>query len=340
MLVWANAHGGFLVGGILIALTLFIDAGIALLGPDRHVSLARVRLRQLAVPAAVTLCVTLLNPAGFGLWTHVTAYFGKSLLVNLTDEYRAPSLHDHSVRPFFALLGLLFAGFVYRRGRPGLYELALSGAFSFFALYSARNIPLFAIVVAPFVATSLERLDLRAQLGQRTATVMDRFAAWLSARGAAYSRLDARSAGHLWPALAMVALVGISVASSSSETLGVAFDSRRQPTAAVVALRESGVQGNLFNELHWGGYLLHELWPSHKVFIDGQTDFYGEDLTRTFLEVRDARPGWQSVLDQRDVRVVILPPDAPLVRELTRSASWRRLYEDATATVVVREAIL
>ena len=58
-----------------------------------------------------------------------------------------------------------------------------------------------------------------------------------------------------------------------------------------------GLKGRIFNDFIWGGYLLKE-WPEQKVFLDGQTDFYGEDLARQHMRImallsRVARPARQ-----------------------------------------------
>lgn len=93
----------------------------------------------------------------------------------------------------------------------------------------------------------------------------------------------------------------------------------------------------MFNEFTWGGYLLYRLFPLKRVFIDGQTDFYGEALTREYLRILNAEAGWQDTLNQYDVRWVILPPSRPLTRELTRTKGWREFFRDATAVIFVKE---
>ena len=105
---------------------------------------------------------------------------------------------------------------------------------------------------------------------------------------------------------------------------------------AAAYLRGNPPEGNGFNQLRWGGYLIHELWPSHRVFIDGQTDFYGEALALEYLNVVELSEGWREVLDRHRVRWVIYDTDSPLVRQLAGSPGWRVLYQDSVATVLAR----
>ncbi len=338
MLVWTNVHGGFLVGFVLLGVYAIADGIRAALGTDEMAEPARRRLRQLAAPVLASFLATLLNPAGPALWQHVTGYFGKSLLVDLTDEYRSPSLHDPSVRGFYAMLALSAVGLAVSRRRLALQELGLFLVFGAFALYAARNIPLYAIVVAPCLATSVEGIDLRMNAGARARHMLARLTGWLAARDAAYTRIDGRAAGHALPAMAVALTLAGAVATRNGASLGVEIDAKRQPAGALAYLKAHPPQGKVFNELVWGGYVLHELWPAQRVFIDGQTDFYGEALTAEYLSVRAAEVDWSTTLDRRGIDWVLLPPDAPLARTLQGTAGWRTAYADRVAVVLTRDA--
>ena len=43
-------------------------------------------------------------------------------------------------------------------------------------------------------------------------------------------------------------------------------------TSTALAARAEKLQGRIFHDFIWGGYLLYA-WPEQKVFIDGGTDF-------------------------------------------------------------------
>ena len=118
--------------------------------------------------------------------------------------------------------------------------------------------------------------------------------------------------------------------------LGNNFDPDVFPVAAINALDESGLpEGNVFNEFTWGGYLLHRLWPDRLVFIDGQTDFYGEDLTFIHEQTIKAQGDWQAVLDEYQIQWVILPPERGLSAWLNQSPEWALIYNDNTTSVWV-----
>ena len=118
--------------------------------------------------------------------------------------------------------------------------------------------------------------------------------------------------------------------------IGYGFDPERFPVAAVDWLEENPQEGEVFNYFIWGGYLLYRQWPERLVFIDGQTDFYGEALTRQYVQVINAQEGWEGVLDEHNVAWVILPPGLVGAREIQRELGWAVIYEDETAVILRR----
>ena len=94
---------------------------------------------------------------------------------------------------------------------------------------------------------------------------------------------------------------------------------------------------SMFNYFVWGGYLLYREWPEMNVFIDGQTDFYGEELSREYLEVLALDPGWEDVLAKYNVDWVLLPVDELAARTLQQKADWTVVYKDGTAVIVHRK---
>jgi len=100
-------------------------------------------------------------------------------------------------------------------------------------------------------------------------------------------------------------------------------------------------QANLFNDFAWGGYSLYRMWPKEVVFIDGQTDFYGETLFREYLDVISMNGGWERILDGYDVSWMLVPTKGNLARQLklNQDDGWLVIYEDDTATILRRESL-
>lgn len=316
MILWANLHGAFVFGLILAAVF-----GIGALLEKRW----RVARIYFALLLALTLA-SFVNPSGAQTLRHGFGYVESRLLVDLTVEYQSPNFHNAATYPFALLMAWpLLLGARARWNAPWAHTLLVI-LWTLLALYSARNIPLYAQV-------TLLALTLPSQL-------------WLWARAPALEA-PLRNLDALAPRASGWALgVGGAALLIWLQANGAVFDLRGEgntfraehfPVAAVNALEKDLPPGEMFNEFTWGGYLLYRLFPLKRVFIDGQTDFYGEALTREYLRILNAEAGWQDTLNQYDVQWVIVPPSRPLARELARTGEWREFFRDATAAIFVKE---
>jgi hypothetical protein len=97
---------------------------------------------------------------------------------------------------------------------------------------------------------------------------------------------------------------------------------------------ENPQNGNMFNEFNWGGYILYRLWPQELVFLDSQTDFYGETLVREYEQTILAKYGWEDILSRYNVTWAIIPPNSPLSQALQTDEHWQVLYHDNTAIIL------
>jgi len=326
MLFWANFHGAFIAG----FMTWFLyGAGILLdqlwnkrpLGAE----LPPKFWLSFLLGGGTSLLASFINPSGPGIWGTSVGYLGERFLVDVTLEYRAPDFHLPQMWPFLIFIILLMLALGVNKRPLKFRALLPSVAWMAMGLYSARNIPLFAIVAAPLLSSELEPifLHLAAQFK------------WIGALKKAddrYLGLDA------WPALILVlAALGLALGFKyDNQQKGYAYDPDVFPVDAVVWLEDHPQQGNMFNFFIWGGYLLYEEWPEQLVFIDGQTDFYGEQLTREYLEVLSASEGWEDILAKYDVAWVILPSDEIVTHLLQVDLGWQEVYRDETAVIVHR----
>jgi hypothetical protein len=83
--------------------------------------------------------------------------------------------------------------------------------------------------------------------------------------------------------------------------------------------------------------MLYRLWPHELVFIDGQTDFYGERLMREYIEVISLAEGWEEILRRHDVSWMLIPRDELLAERLRTLDGWWVIYEDETAVIFRRQ---
>jgi hypothetical protein len=311
MLVWANTHGAFIAGFVILGGHI---AGW--LWEYLHERAALERGKQLALIGGLSFAVTLINPAGWRLWGTSVGYLGNQYLVDHTVEYQSPNFHEPGTWPFLLLmvLGILALGF---GGRMRAHQAILFAAWTAMSLYSARNIPLFAIVTTPYIGIATQVVFEKSLFYQK---LENRIA-----------NIESMLKGSLLPSIAVILLVSIFPPLPGTANQ---FDTSVFPVSAVNWLQTHPQKGKMFNHFVWGGYLLYRMWPEKTVFIDGQTDFYGESLTRQYAQVINLEKGWKDILRKYDVSWAIIPPNQPLANALRDEMKWIVVYQDNTAVIL------
>lgn len=321
--IWTNLHGGFLFGLTLIGFYLAADAVEVLAGPDREGGRRRLRAHGAALAAAIVGASV--NPSGPALFAHVAGYLGRTYLVDNTNEYRSPDFHTFFGQVFLVLLAALLGGLALSRRRLAWRPLVVLLGTLAFALHSARNIPLFTLSAVPLLA-----LHLDPEWRSLRLPVLSRLRSGFAAGAATLATGPWSAAG----ALGLLALV-LFARPTVWPPAATRFDPAVFPVQAVEKARAAGLRGRLFNSFIWGGYILYA-WPEQQVFIDGQTDFYGEALTRSYADIIQLGRGWREELARRDISLVMVTPRAPLAGALPLEPGWSVWYRDGTAVVLRR----
>jgi len=318
MLFWANMHGGFIFG--ILAWMAYFAGWVWDKWKNKTDKLIGTRL---IVAGITSLFATVITP---DLWRNWEAVLNNrsSFILNRTVETMRPNLADPSFIPFTVLLILTIIIFVanWKTIQPGQFFLVFG--LGIMSLMMARNIPLFAISCVPLISTlstkSLSKQKIWIQLEER-------FSGFSSAPGLS-----------VWSVVIAVLAVALFAYFNINNThLIYQFDRSVFPVDAVQHLQKNPQSGNMFNEFNWGGYLQNNLWPEYNVFLDSQSDFYGEDLMRDYDQIISANDDWESLLQKYEVDWLIIPVNTPLAGEISNAANWEIVYSDNTAMIGIRK---
>ncbi|MEN8144374.1 MAG: hypothetical protein ABFS14_05425 [Gemmatimonadota bacterium] len=326
--VWANLHGGFLIGFMLLGVFGAEVLWRVIWDRDRQASQP---LRVLTLVGLLCVAATLVNPVGPIILLHTTGYLGEQFLVDFTQEYQSPSFHHLAGKLFLynILFGLvlLLSG----RARPSFAGSVLFVLWLSAALFASRNIPIFSVVLTPFLALWATRvIQELAESPSRSAGPARRFRDWSARMTVQDARLD-----NPIGLIAVLIVVGaVFLAPGRRDAYHWAGDVF--PVEAVPWVQAERIEGRVFNQFTWGGYLLYSA-PEIPVFIDGQTDFYGEQLTRNYLTMLSAQPGWDSLLVKHQIDWTLTETKQPINEVLALRTDWQQVYKDSTATVFVRQ---
>ncbi len=115
------------------------------------------------------------------------------------------------------------------------------------------------------------------------------------------------------------------------------FVSIRNPVAAVEFLKAQRLPGPIYNRYGWGGYLIYQLYPEYRVYIDGRADVYGDAFFTEAMRTYDGVNDWAQSLDRHGIKTVLISPDAPLANLLRNDGrNWKLVYEDEDAVIFSR----
>jgi hypothetical protein len=309
MALWANLHGGFVLGLALIG-----PIGLEAVWCSEHkqrVGLA-ARWGLFALAAVAACCCT---PYGWNTLLGATRILSLGKLLTLIWEWMPA---DFSSISFFeaALLGLIGLAF-YRGLVLSVPRIILLLGLIWMALTHSRNIEVFAFLVPLILAKPVAE---QMATGETT--------------GAPFRKIRFTS-----PVVILAALA-IGGAGWASTKIFVAhhpflFMASQTPAAAVDVLQQRQAK-RIFSTAPFGGYLISR---DVKTFIDGRAELYGEKFVIDYFDAVEAKDveTLLRLLQTYQIDATLLNPTLPATKLLDHLPGWKRLYADEIAVIHVRE---
>lgn len=302
MTAWANMHGGFIFGLMLIgpfALEAVTEAPVG----------ARfLAARPWATLAVVALVAALVNPYGVEA---LLLPFRLMSVENLSriSEWR-PQDFSHLGTMELALLTLLGLALTRPFAMPPI-RAALLLALVAMALQHSRH-QVFLGILAPMLLARPIAAAIRAERPSE---------AW---RRVARIALPATIA-------ALLAIGGLRLLTPIEPIDGAAA-----PISALSAVPPELRRKPVLNDYAFGGFLIFE---HVRPFIDARVELYGDKMMSLYDKLRSGdHEAVESALKRYDIAWTIFAPGDRIVAALDREPGWRRLYADMTAVVHVRDA--
>ena len=332
MAIWTNVHGGFLIGLLLLATYTAGNLAAWLWdGASERRSAARQQAKWFAGTGLACLAATFLNPYSYHLHAHIYQYLRDPRLYQTVQEYQPLTFQGPLslfTEPMFVLAVLAAAWALYQRR---FVDALLLAGWAQMALMAARNLPIFMLVAAPIVAQLAQEM-LGACKRSASAGWIGRALSRFEETSREFAPLDRIPRVHL-ASIAVMAVLTLAIATPrASGKFRAEYDPTRYPAKALPVLRSDDTR-RIFTHDEWGDYLIYNLYPLRKVFVDGRSDFYGPAFNEKYLDVMGVKPGWEQNLNQYHVDTILLPVGAPLAGALKQSQKWRVVYDDGMAIV-------
>jgi hypothetical protein len=321
MALWANLHGGWVIGFVWLGVALIAELIGWAWEPSNLAHKAHVRfLAIITVGSAVAVLAT---PHGLSVYLYPFQTVGSMAQERLIIEWFSPDFHQSFLHAFELMVFALIVGFALRR--PSVYELPLVCVSLALALQSVRNVALFVAAATPTMIASYS--DYWRQIS--------------AARGWK-PQVPPRRLFAAITALALVIFTGaaaLRVATLIGPDHQRSLDASNYPLGAadfLAAHPEIGTR--MYNQYGWGGYLANRFYPdpNRRVFIFGEAALMGDDLLNQYEDVQTLRASWQQVLDAYGVDYVVYNRGEALANVLATQPKWKLVYQDSVAVIYVR----
>jgi hypothetical protein len=344
MLIWANMHGGFVLG-IIIILVYIISETIKFIIKRFGHSLPPNLLKHLVIIGIFSIILSFINPNGYNV-VPVLTELKKSLYLGMITEARPPfffikmRFYNLELVTYVFLLSICILFVLINIKRPDLTDILLLSVFTAMSLSAVRAIPFFtsiaALMVARYGVKTIEQLKGREGIKDILQRVEKR-------------RVILKSAflNTLFPSLISIILLFILVKGDFFSQDGIIKN--RYPEGAVKFLKENRLKGNMFNPYVWGGYLIWTLYPEYKVFVDGrglieEVFFQQVKIMGARSQVLYGLPEWKAFLKVYEVDFIItFSVDeisgrlSPLIPALMNDSEWHLIYMDNISLIFLRE---
>ena len=312
--VWANLHGGWIWGFLLLLAQLAGNILSLITQTERRKELW-LETRSLFLWSLLGALAIGLNPNGLGIWKLPFHQIDVSMQI---QEWLSPDFHRVDFHPFLWMLFLLILLSPFAPKPPQWGQIIKILGFSYLTFVAQRNIAIAAIVAVPLLSDWANAAIINFQTKER---------------------LKPRPSLSL-PLKAIInTVLGVSLIAAA---LGNAFlKSQPQkvdenyPAAAVAWMKANQPEGPIFNSYNFGGYLIWTL-PEYPVFIDGRADLYSNEIIQQWAEISSGTPKGLELLDTYQVNIIFLEPYQSLLDKLPPD-EWEKMYSDPKITIYQRK---
>jgi tetratricopeptide (TPR) repeat protein len=325
--LWTNSHGLFVIGPFMAG-CYWLAAAL------RKTQCDESGFAQLSRLLCVLALATLINPYGWEGWRYAALLFVEAgpgapeLLKTLTELSPTFGALARSEIAFWFFAALLAATIITAIPLALCRQLSIARLLIVAGLFAAaltgrRNMPLFALVAAPFVAENLRLLfpqgirniNLKAALSAALALLMLGWA-WYPLSGNYYLRMNIPS------------------------RFGWGVTPSYFPHGLSQILEYSRFNGQIYNSNILGGFYLYHGYPQRLPLTDGRWEIYDMKTLEDITDAPDKPAAWAKMVSTYDIRGLLLQHASPeaqaLLPALRTQNAWRLIYYDHTVSFWMR----
>jgi hypothetical protein len=305
--VWANLHGSFFIGPMVLALAWLEDVDDQ--GPGA---------RRTLLVALVSVAAACLTPSGPMVWAYAVGLSTNPSVTAQITEWQPTSLRDVPGVLFFAS-ALAIVVMIARSGRRvGWPTLAWLGAFFVIGAYAQRGVAWWPLGAVAAIAGTVV---LPSSVTPRQDTL-------------AMRRINLALVG----VLTVACVIALPVWRPTVPETGLPADLvSPAPPGITAALRDAGRPGDhVFDPQSWGSWLEYAV-PELRVAVDSRVELFSSDVWAQYEAITAGVGDWEQQLRDWDVAFVVTTATQTAFADRLSAAGWAPIHTDQDGSVFARK---
>lgn len=321
MVFWVNAHGAYILGGVLIGI-FFVGEALRTLFKHPGALTWKENL-WIGWIGVLTALAMLINPQGVGIIQYVKDLMTDPPSQSLIVEWQSPAPEGIANLTFYFSILALMIGLTYSKRKPTPTELLLIFSFLWLAWSGMRYIVWYGMVMLPILMAQFTQLPItlpgmtppRNALNTLLALVI--FLPCLGVQPWLVENFPLPE--RYWNLV------------QRGSQAGPLVDWDNPVKAAEYLRAHPG--GKLFNEMGFGSYLIWAI-PEQGVFVDPRVELYSFEQWQDYVRITRGAD-YKAILDQYGADRILLHKELQpeLARVLSKDPDWIKEYEDEKAQI-------
>ncbi|MCX5692876.1 MAG: tetratricopeptide repeat protein [Candidatus Omnitrophica bacterium] len=318
--IWANLHGYFILGPILIFIYCI----------DEFISCNRGKAKRLALFFIGAFLACFITPYFYKgilypMEVMYQAFSGKRLFIDTISELTMPIKSNFNKYIFFWVLSILSSLTFFINLKKSRIKHVIVFAGSFMAFYIAmRYMPIFIFLAMLLAAKNLNEANLTKRIPEK----------------------------KCYPVLMLAICCLIYFFASDKyymfirqfplKKTGSEFSRLLAPFGACDFLEKNSIKGRIFNTLDFGSYIGYRFYPEKRFFIDGRLGMYKEDFYATYRRIQNYPKEWEIIQKKYNFDIALLrhifSGTERILKYLYNNKEWALVYYDKSSTIFLRDA--
>lgn len=348
-LIWVNSHGFFILGPLMVGIFILAEklkrtnllpwewAKTDLLDRDSYRNLGRVFL--------LVSLVSFINPYGYKgalypLWA-ILNFIGKSsIFYKYIGELLPTWLYYKAVVAYYIFIALSLLAFLLNLRRINLAYLMLWLIFLGISFRVNRNVIFF-----NFFAFLTTTDGLIKSLNTKKTNFIENFFGKPKYLLVYLLKFTIIVILILWLVRNNYSILVrryyiFEENRTKSALLGIT--AKGYPDKAVDFILGNDLTENIFNQFNYGSYLIYRFFPKKKVFIDGRTELYGEDFSKSYQKILSIdKDTINNTFNKYNINTVLLSERGfdfgNLSNYFFNNLNWALVYFDENSLIFLKD---